>query len=562
MTKKDERGGERADIIPLSRFRAGLARPRGVRRMEALLEAPDPAAAVAALSLPEFYFLVKEVGLGDSAELVALATPEQVRGCLDMEIWDRDRMQLDAAVPWLLALAEAGFEKLAQVWEQIDPELRALILARTTRIYDRSLEEEPDEDEERPMFTSPDSFFTVVITAEREDEIRLVHQIIDDLFRADMQLARHTLMAARSELTAELEEMSYRWRAARMADLGYVDFYEALEVFRPIDPETIQIGEQTADRTVASDEPGAGGGLPAPVIEPMSGTFLARALEQVTDAAEAERLEAALIYLVNRVLSASRVTPGDEEAVRLGSLRAAATTSLGLEHLCAGRVERAPAALATVSLTRLHRLGHTLTLRLGRMARLLAPRAITAGEPSGAVLESLLRARPLYAAVLDDPEAAGGVRPFQSLHDLRRAAEHLTELAARIALADALGVDLLAMKQVPEPRPELDDHARTALARMLGGGELDAAPLEPAELDAIARRLAPAGRLGEEARARALRAIGVLATTHRIALPPAILSRLVDGWLARLEDELGGLAAGQPIDPAMVGGVITSAHKT
>jgi hypothetical protein len=41
--------------------------------------------------------------------------------------------------------------------------------------------------------------------------------------------------------------------------------------------------------------------------------------------------------------------------------------------------------------------------------------------------------------------------------------------------------------------------------------------------------------------------------------------RLADGWLDRLEQELGGLAgdaARKPIDPAMVGGVITSAHKT
>lgn len=558
MTKKDEREDGRDDIIPLSRFRASLARPRGLRRMEALLEAADPAAAVAALSLPELYFLVKEVGLGEAGDLVALATPEQLRGCLDMDIWDRDRLQFDAAVPWLQALVEAGFEKLAEVWERLDPELSALILARTTRIYDHTLDEAADEDEERPMITTVDTFFTVVITAEREDEIRLVYRIIDDLYRGDMTLARHTLMSARSELTSELEEMSYRWRAGRMSDLGYVDFYEALEVFRPIDPETIRIGEDTADPAQATDE-GGGAGLPAPVIEPMSGTFLGRALEQVSDAAEAERLEAALVYLVNRVLSASRVQPGDEEAVRLASQHAAATVSLGLEQLCAGRLERAAAALATVSLTRAHRLGHTLTLRLGRMARLLAPRAITAGDPSGSVLDALLRARPLYTEALDSPDASG-VRPFRSLHDLRRAAEHLTELAARIALADALGVDLLAMAMVPEPRPELDDHARTALARLLAGGDLDAAPLSAAELTAAARRLG-AG-LGADAQAEAVRALEDLAVSHHVAVPPALLARLAGRWLDRLEQELGGLGGGQPIDGALVGGVITSAQKT
>ena len=35
---------------------------------------------------------------------------------------------------------------------------------------------------------------------------------------------------------AELEEQSYRWRAGRLADLGYVDFYDALDLFRPLEP--------------------------------------------------------------------------------------------------------------------------------------------------------------------------------------------------------------------------------------------------------------------------------------------------------------------------------------
>jgi hypothetical protein len=537
-----------------------MARPRGERRMDALLDAADPAEAVAALALPELYFLLKEVGLGEAGDLVALATPEQIRGCLDMEIWDRDRVQLEAAAPWLQALLDAGFEKLTQVWERLDPELAALVLARSTRIYDHTLGEEAPEDEERPMFSTPDTFFTIVITAERDDDARLVHAVIQDLYRGDMVLARHTIMSAHSELPSELEEMSFRWRSGRMADLGYVDFHEALEVFRPLDPESIAVGEQTAERPVRpSDDEGSAGGLPAPVIEPMSGTFLARALEQVSDAAEAERLEAALLHLVNRVLAASRVSPGDERAVRAGSQRAAATVSLGLEHLCAGKLERAAAALASVSLVRLHRLGHSLTLRLARMAHLLAPRALTAGEPTQAVLEALLAARPLFSETLDEP-AGAGARPFRSVTDLRRAAEHLTELAGRIALADALGVDLLAVAQVPEPRPELDDHARTAVVRLLAGGELDAAPLGPAELDAMVARLSGDGRLDGDQRARAVRAVAELAAQHRIGLAAPILARLVASWLDRIEEELGGFA-GRAVDAAHVGGLITSAYK-
>jgi hypothetical protein len=525
------------DVVALSRFRASLARPRGVRRMEALTEADDPVAAVTALSVPDFYFLVKEVGIEDATELLALASPEQIRGCLDLEIWDRDRVQLEIAGPWLASLLEAGFEKVGAVWERLDPELRALFLARTTLIYDHSMEEQVPDDEDRPMFTTPDTFFTIVLTSEREDEVRLVYQLVDNLYRADMELARHTILSSRSELQSHLEEMSYRWRAGRMADLGYADFYEALEVFRPLDPDSVRVDEGSAEPTPPSTDEARVTGLPAPVAEPMTGTFLARALEQVTDAAEADRIEASLIHLVNRVLSALRVKPGDEEAVRSASRTGAATVSIGLEHLCAGRPERAPAALAAVSLTRIHRLGHTLILRLGRMARLLAPRSLTAGEPTQSVLEALLRRHPRFAGALDDPPGSQP-RPFRQLADLRRTAEHLTDLAARIALADALGVDLLAMAQAPEPRPELDDHVRTALARFLAGGQVDAAPLEPAELERLRGGPLAGARLSAEDRAAALGALVELAARHRIAVLPDILARLGAGWLDQIESEV------------------------
>ena len=551
---------ERDEVIPLSRFRASLARPRGVRRMEALLESAEPAAAVAALSVPDFYFLVREVGLTDAGELLAFATPEQVRGCLDLEIWERDQVQIEATAPWIAALLAVGYEKTTEVWSGLDPELRALVLARHTLILDHALGEAPDDDDDRPMFTTPDSFFTIVITAEREDEIRLVYGLIDYLYRGDMELARHTIMAARSELTSELEEMSYRWRSGRMADLGYVEFHEALEVFRPLDPDSVRIGEDTADPRAAAGDEARAAGLPAPVAEPMAGSFLGRALELVSDAAEAERLEASLVHLINRVLSASRIKPSEEEAVRLASQHAAATVSLGLEHLCAGRLDRAGAALSSVSLTRLHRLGHSLTLRLGRMARLVAPRALTAGEPSQSVLEALLRARPLYPEVLDQPPG-GGARPFSSLRELRAAAEHLTALAARVALVDALGVDLIAIAGMAEPRPELDDHVRTAVARLLAGGELEGAPLDPGDLERLRRGALASGRIGEEDRARVMRALAGLAGRNRIAVAPELLAQLTAGWLDRLEEELGGVSLDRPIDPRAIGGVITSADK-
>src|SRR5690606_16168895 len=166
--------------------------------------------------------------------------------------------------------------------------------------------------------------------------------------------------------------------------------------------------------------------------------------------------------------------------------------------------------------------------RLARFGRMLAPRAGAAGEPSASVLAGLLAARPFYASALDEGGAAGGVRPFESVADLRRAADHLTELALRIAIADALGADLIALSRQPEPRPDLDDTPRTALVRLLSSGVLDAAPLSAAELEAFRRR----DLRGEHARDLALSAMSAALDRAEVVESRDRLPHLVDGWLA------------------------------
>jgi hypothetical protein len=544
----------------LARLRADLAGPRGARRVEALLSAEDPQAAVAALSPVEIYELVHEVGFDDTTELIALATPAQVRGCLDIEVWDRDHVLVEQTRPWLAAVIEAGFEKVGQVWEGLDAELRALIFQRNATIYDLSLGEDPDaiEDPREPIFTV-DRDFALRLDGD-EDTQRLFMQLLEDLYRADGALARHTLMAARSEPPAELEEESYRWRVARMADLGFVDFYDALDLFQPLEPDQVHIGEGSHERFPPLEDDTAHHNLPTVIAEQVIGRgFLARALDRVPQD-EANRLEQSILLLVNKVMSAARVKPGDIEALRRGAHYATATVALGLETIARGDVERAAQALTSVSLTRLHRAGYTVTLKLARLAQSLAPRATTAGLPASAVLAGLTALRPWLARVLDTPEAPG-VRPFESQADVRRAAEVLARLAMRIAIVEALGVNLIAMAQTPEPRPELDDHVRTALVRAMTGGPFTGDALTAAEIAALRATALINGELTEDARRLAQAALLRRLEEARISAGRDQLPALVFDWLGDIERSLGAIEDAE-IDPRFVDGVIVEARRT
>lgn len=548
--------------IPLSRMRARLARPRGMRQIDALLQASDPVAAVAELSALEVYQLVKEVGFADAHDLIALASPEQVRGCIDLDAWDRDQVQTMAMEPWLSAVLDAGFEKIGQVWQTLDPELGALLLARQVHIYDLSLGEEVPDEEERPIYNTPDSFFAIAIDAEDDDSASLITRLLEDLYRADMVQARHTIMAARSEPLAELEEMSYRWRSGRLADLGYADYYEALEVFRPLDPTSVVVGEGTEDHighAAPGDEAGTPRALPVPLAEQVVGkSFLARALAQLGDAAEEERIEAAFLVLTNKVLSALRIAPGDDDGLRWGADYALGATALGLEIVSHGDLDRAADALRTVSLTRLHRVGYTATLKLARFARAVRARAGAAGDDTAALVGALTSQRPSFPRELDDPPGSGP-RAFESQRDIRRAAEELTRLALRIAIAEAVGADVQAAAE--QSGTTLDDFIRTALVRAMIGGEPTPTPLSDSELTELRARAFDGETLTDAARQTAGEAVLALLDREKVSAGLDFVPELVGAWLGELEELFGGLPVGEVPDARFLAGVITEGGR-
>lgn len=542
---------------PLARLRATLAGPRGYRRIDALIASDDAPAAIAALSPSEVYELVHEVGFEDAQELIQYVTPTQIQGCFDLDGWSKDALEVAMLKPWLAALIDVGFEKVGEVWTELDTELRALILMRfVVKVYDCTLGEEPTDENEGVVMATPDRFFMLELAGEPDDQ-RLTQQLIEDLYRADAHLARNTIMCARSELESDLEEMSYRWRSGRLADQGYVDFYEALDLFRPLDADKVSIGEGSHDR-IALDE---NTHLPVAVAEEVLGRgFLARALALLDDPGEAERIETALMVLVNKVLAAARARPGQAEVVRRGALYATATLSLGLETIARGDLGRARDALASIGLVRLFRVGYTVTLKLARLAQALAPRSLTAGSPVKELVASLCSPRPLLARAIDTPPTPG-MRPFESTADLRRVGELLTGLTLRIALVESLGVDVLAMGQAPEPRPQLDDHIRTALARAVIGGELRGEALSQAELMALRDRGMVAGVFTLPARQAGLAAIRGRLGEAQLQASDTVLLRLVDGWLTDLEAIVGAVTDAT-IDPRFVEGVLVEVKRS
>ena len=536
------------NVIALSRYRARLGRGRRMRRIDALMAQPNPEQAIRALPGDELYYLLREDDPREARDLLAYARHEQIRVVLDFGLWSGDQLVPERLEEWVDILAEMPFETVGRWIQGLDTELIALLIRKGARIYDLSMEEPPDEPE-GTFYATPDRLFILDVVGyrprpepqfdegeppaaaeEQTPSASALIRVIDSLYRADMTFCRRILVAAKAELDSELEEMALRWRQGRMADLGFIDAIEALEIYRELDPQSVRIGElrpgtrmrpHFADGAGQEDEEGPADLLRAPAIlgEHLAGSSLfARALGRVTSPAEIEELHFALVALANRVLAADRVDAADNEKVAAGMGRMRATLDLAVEFLAraGGNTvdeDRAVDAVRTIPAIRLFRLGVSLIGKVRALGQALLRRGPFAGlqnldlveEPEASVLVAGSRPRALYARVLDVPPAPGE-RPFESLADIARATAAIQRAA--VAQAMLLGLGVRPEHLLPEALEGVEPRdanaidtgllARTALLLALsrqrpsGVGGDEPAPRRPAPAGSGFRALTPA----------------------------------------------------------------------
>jgi hypothetical protein len=351
------------------------------------------------------------------------------------------------------------------------------------------------------------------------------------------------------EIPSELEELAYRWRCGRLQDLGFADPQEALLIYAYLDPDSIHPSEQTSDRGLVAD--------PEPVFDlqsiqnrsqllvrgPEGSSFWSSGLARVDDPEERRRLEQALLQLSNRCLSADRIEPTDLEAASQSLEGLHWRLSLGLERLCDGVPDRAPAVLANVAMLRVARLGFSLTLdlrrriasaiRLGRFGR--KPRtADLLDPPLQHQISFLTTPRPQFF-VTD----LGRPRAFHTLAELALAGRWIDKAFATLGLVEGL--------VVPPALAGRGTWGDIFRSMVVNGLLQRQGPLDRDSLASFLRRFTGGGRLTEEVSQAAKKALPASAT--------ALDQEVVEEWVESLEASVARLQA-DDLDLRFVDGLV------
>ncbi|MDO3376927.1 DUF6178 family protein [Geoalkalibacter halelectricus] len=441
----------------------------GKQKYQLLLNARDCEELVRRLPSQEVYLLIKELGVEDCVELLAMATTEQMTTFFDLDLWQGEELMPQPTLEWLAMLLETGERKVVETAREMDFELLTLML-RKFIVITRGLESLVDED----ALADGRSERIYEMDFVDSESAKIIGHFLDILYRHDRDFYLLLMETVRNEADSSLEDFAYQGRSARLQDRGFPDPFEALGVFAYLAPASFSMEARAKIPFRAAEE-----GAEAPgfvlAVPPANllGEILARGLEP--DACWE------LTYLLNKVMIAERVDVGDLAQVQQAMQQVYRYLNIALEHLAGKDLDQAIRYFDNAYLEYLFRLGLSLTLDLKKRAEALrgAPPAFYLDGPFRALLEALCRKRPmLYEGALDVHRA--GERPFAAVEEVHLCARWLERIETQVRLFDGrLGFVLPDPSTwdlsgcVPE-NPEdvgLSDLFLTTLANRLLGGE-------------------------------------------------------------------------------------------
>src|SRR5437867_1776546 len=423
---------EKRDHQSLALFLGNSLRIADKSQLEEFLAQATARRLVYSAPYQDVFLIIKTVGLADSLELLRLTSKEQRCGFIDLDCWRKDSFHMPSFMEWLAAFIQCGPEETVRIARAVDPNLLSIFLKENILVHTLDPEEPfPD----LPLIFTPDNQFGIEITGDVEGAT-MSGLLLDALFRFDPELGYDLIDRVYWENRVSLEEEAYQEKRRRLEEIGFVDYYEALEIYGEAQLTLSALPSKDVETkgtvTLSST-------LPALFVASLApGQYLWETLQTVQERKEADRISHGLAALANRILSVHSVTPGDLEKVRPALEEMRDMLSLGLEYLAQGQKGQAGEILQRNDIQGLFKIGFNLLSILHDQAdRIFRQRKLRLDGVEETLLEfpeaeffsGLRRLRPLFFEGFEDPGKAT-YRNFRSLADIEISKRILNQIGA------------------------------------------------------------------------------------------------------------------------------------
>lgn len=313
-------------------------------RGEFLMLLDHPEEVVPLLPDSEVCLTVRAAGMAEGAWLLEMANSEQHQACFDLDCWDSEEFLPQRAEEWVDSLVEAGRETLARAVDRVDLEVWILTLRSLTGVTVLSKEEEP-----------PDGAVTIdgVVHWLPSDPTASsrVTEIAHAMYENAPSHYWRVVYGLLFESPSECAEYALRWRAGRLADMGFPERAQAMRAYRPLDP----------DRTPTWEEPGRGSALVRAGRSPekLEGTLVAAALARLP-AQRASDILSYILSVANALAVADHLKLSDTQSIPRALEKAVRGIDSGLREVAKRRGVSLERALDSTKPMDLFRVGATL----------------------------------------------------------------------------------------------------------------------------------------------------------------------------------------------------------
>ena len=399
----------------------------GAQILNRILDLEHAEEAVRGLSHADLYWVVKKIGEDDALPLLKLASAEQWQFLLDIETWDRDRLDMGQATIWVSRLFQADPER-ALKWLIGAGELFGYFYF-SGKIEVRVREK--DEVFEDTAFSSfDDIYYFRVFNVEEAD---LIREVLRRLAEEDYLRYQSLMLGVAGTLRDEVEEEIYRLRNVRIAEDGFLPHEEAVSLYAYLGADALKEGKPGLTHPeVLRDAPC----VPlAPILQVKENSLFLKALKQAGDPAFLDRIRLEFAGLCNQIMAADRVKVWDIEDLGRVCRKAAGYINAALERLCGDDSERSHRYILDNPLQHLFRVGFSLALDVKWEAERWLKEAWFARmdlKPAfwddwGGTLMGILQKRPLlYRGASAQPPYSD----FEGASDLKMCREILRQVKA------------------------------------------------------------------------------------------------------------------------------------
>ena len=436
MAKKSKNSKPLERVLQLQEKRRKVLELTPEKALDRILDDPQPAALVHSFPEQDFYLLVNEIGPEDSLPLLSLATNKQWEHIVDLETWQKDRLDPKAVTRWLSLLLEADPKRFFRWFLEEKLEFVELYLFRNLEVRIREHDQDPSEFGDDYFSLDNTYYFKFIdIPAETESEKlndaqrrALLTHITQSLASYDHHAFQGVLLEAAHIIPAETEEDCYRWRSVRLAEKGFLPFDEAVGLYQPITSAELK----KKDKKFIPDSLEQISALPVPVTplqELKEDNHFTRALQKVEPPNVLQQIQTEFASLCNQIVVADQKIIGEREVLQEIVKKASGYVSIGLELML--KDKKVDPARAAVLITRyplqdIFRVGFGGALKLKWRAEKWLSKCWFAqtglrltfwGEQWLGIVGGLLLKKPLF---YDNYKTGVLYREFATLKDIRK----------------------------------------------------------------------------------------------------------------------------------------------